>query len=308
MPRGTNSRRSRDSQESSTDSSDSTRFRKNPNYTRRGNGSNHYGSGKAASAVRSPHHHLDSGFSDSGESGNADNGKEMHSEVVHETRTNSIDQRQYHVSKVYFYSVSDIISEENDRRSSSGRPKLAAAASAAAAAAAAERAGYCSRGEADHVSVLDCETFHKGQQREAGYDEEEVILTPPMATPPLPHPPPSQRDCDSRGGDDRLRVAGGYSQILEHKPLPPPPPRRTTTGGGHGSQLSPRIHNGTSSLGRRMSQISPVSSTASSSSSSTTNHMHTRVDAPPKHTTDHTIHTCHNNFFCLNYPKFHPKI
>ena len=52
-----------------------------------------------ASAVRSAHagagggHHLDSGFSDSGESGNADGGKEMHSEVVHETRTNSFDQR-----------------------------------------------------------------------------------------------------------------------------------------------------------------------------------------------------------------------
>ena len=50
-----------------------------------------------AAAVRSPHHHLDSGFSDSGESGNADNGngnsKEMHSEVIHETRTNSFDQR-----------------------------------------------------------------------------------------------------------------------------------------------------------------------------------------------------------------------
>ena len=52
----------------------------------------------SSSAVRSPLqlHHLDSGFSDSGESGNADgnsNGKEMHSEVVHETRTNSFDQR-----------------------------------------------------------------------------------------------------------------------------------------------------------------------------------------------------------------------
>ena len=54
-----------------------------------------------AAPVRSPlhHGHLDSGFSDSGESGNADNGngngnsKEMHSEVVHETRTNSLDQR-----------------------------------------------------------------------------------------------------------------------------------------------------------------------------------------------------------------------
>ena len=52
-----------------------------------------------AAPVRSPlhHGHLDSGFSDSGESGNADNNgnvnKEMHSEVVHETRTNSLDQR-----------------------------------------------------------------------------------------------------------------------------------------------------------------------------------------------------------------------
>ena len=53
------------------------------------------------------------------------------------------------MSKVYFYSVSDILSEENDRRSRS-----------AAAAAAAERAGYCSRGEADHVSVLDCHRAH----------------------------------------------------------------------------------------------------------------------------------------------------
>ena len=144
------------------------------------------------------------------------------------------------MSKVYFYSVSDILSEENDRRSRS-----------AAAAAAAERAGYCSRGEADHVSVLDCETFHKEQQvrdsrnlscgtcsnnarnlrkipvlqpcilqlqREAGYDEEEVILTPPMATPPLPLPSPheSNQDCDSRGNDNRLHNGGGggYSQVI----------------------------------------------------------------------------------------------
>ena len=145
------------------------------------------------------------------------------------------------MSKVYFYSVSDILSEENDRRSRS-----------AAAAAAAERAGYCSRGEADHVSVLDCETFHKEQQvrdsrnlscgtcsnnarnlrkipvlqpcilqlqREAGYDEEEVILTPPMATPPLPQPPSSHpvdennQDCDSRVNDNRRHDGGGgFSQ------------------------------------------------------------------------------------------------
>ena len=138
------------------------------------------------------------------------------------------------MSKVYFYSVSDILSEENDRRSSNSRPR-----SAAAAATAADRAGYCSRGETDHVSVLDCETFHKEQQvresrnlnsgnsrnlqpcilrqqREAGYDEEEVILTPPMATPPLPLPPPSHhesnQDCDSRGSDNRLQNVGGYSQ------------------------------------------------------------------------------------------------
>ena len=61
------------------------------------------------------------------------------------------------MSKVYFYSVSDILSEENDRRSSNSRPR-------SAAATAADRAGYCSRGEADHISVLDCETFHKEQQ------------------------------------------------------------------------------------------------------------------------------------------------
>ena len=63
------------------------------------------------------------------------------------------------MSKVYFYSVSEILSEVNDRRSSNSRPR-----SAGAAATAAERAGYCSRGEADHISVLDCETFHKEQQ------------------------------------------------------------------------------------------------------------------------------------------------
>ena len=51
---------------------------------------------------------------------------------------------------------------------------------------------------------------------------------------------------------------------MEHKPLPP---RRLT------GQLSPRIHNGTSSLGR-MSQISPVST--SSSSSNSTSHHHTQ--------------------------------
>ena len=58
------------------------------------------------------------------------------------------------------------------------------------------------------------------QQREAGYDEEEVILTPPMATPPLPLPLPppspheSNQDCDSRGNDNRLHNGGGYSQGL----------------------------------------------------------------------------------------------
>ena len=72
--------------------------------------------------------------------------------------------RQYHVSKVYFYSVSDIISEENDRRSGGGNSRTRPASAATAAATAADRTGYCSRGEADHVSVLDCETFHKEQQ------------------------------------------------------------------------------------------------------------------------------------------------
>jgi hypothetical protein len=68
------------------------------------------------------HKSQDSGFSDSADS-NAENSKninrkkqqqqhEVHSEVVHETRTSSLDRRQYHVSKVYFYSISDIISQE----------------------------------------------------------------------------------------------------------------------------------------------------------------------------------------------------
>ena len=74
------------------------------------------------------------------------------------------------MSKVYFYSVSDILSEESDRRGGGGnnssRPRSAAATAATSAdtTAAADGAGYCSRGEADHVSVLDCETFHREQQ------------------------------------------------------------------------------------------------------------------------------------------------
>ena len=37
----------------------------------------------------------------------------VRSEVVHETRTNVYDHKQYHVSKVYFYSVSDILNDSD---------------------------------------------------------------------------------------------------------------------------------------------------------------------------------------------------
>jgi hypothetical protein len=275
MPRGSNSRRSRDSQESSTDSStESSRFRKNQHYNRRHHHLHGLHAHRNRGANGQPHHHVqgDSGFSDSAESaGNMDGIKEVHSEVVHETRTSSFDQRQYHVSKVYFYSVSDIISQEQERRASASgirnepEPQVRRQLPAIAPKPSPDliprpvgprSLGYCSRGEADHVSVLDCESFHKpgddeDDQYEEEYeeDEEEVILTPPMATPPPPI------DCDSRS----------YSgHILEHKPLPVPPKRFT-------QPLSPRIHNGTSSLGRsammaKQQQISPSSSSASSSS------------------------------------------
>ena len=68
------------------------------------------------------------------------------------------------MSKVYFYSVSDILSEESDRRDGGGNNSSRPRSAAASTAANADGAGYCSRGEADHVSVLDCETFHREQQ------------------------------------------------------------------------------------------------------------------------------------------------
>ena len=52
-----------------------------------------------------------------------------HIEVIHETRA-SASSKQYHVSKVYFYSVRDVLTEEES--------------------ASAEKA--------EHVSILDCET------------------------------------------------------------------------------------------------------------------------------------------------------
>lgn len=116
LPRGYMTRRSKDSQES-TDSSEFSSPRMSESKSK---------SLTIPLMLTSQHRSQDSGFSDSGDSNQgtgleAKNSRraqvqEVHSEVVHETRTNSFDQKPYHVSKVYFYSVSDILSQEHEEQ------------------------------------------------------------------------------------------------------------------------------------------------------------------------------------------------
>lgn len=198
------------------------------------------------------HKSHDSGFSDSAES-NQDNAKsspskssknprktaQVHSEVVHETRTSSLDSRQYHVSKVYFYSVSDIISKESNYPSDPTPQDIDVGNSSMT---------YCSKDEADHVSILDCESFAPRPEASSPL----AILSPPLSPPLSPsmaRPKAVPSNCDS---DNAY-----YNALhLEHKPLPN---RSFSTQTGNKpilikkSQQSPRIHTGTSSLGRNKS-------------------------------------------------------
>ena len=64
---------------------------------------------------------LDSGFSDSSESGTRaakeDGGRKLKSAVVHETHALTNSSKMHHVSKVYFYSVSDILQDSSTDQS-----------------------------------------------------------------------------------------------------------------------------------------------------------------------------------------------
>ena len=127
-----------------------------------------------------------------------------HCEVVHETRAGD---KQYHVSKVYFYSVSDVLQQEQEN-------------------------------EQEHISILDCET---GRVRR-GYaqpneESESPILYPPMS-PPMTRInvssneiPDSPRYARVAPQSDPLEVQNSEEiqldpsacdnyYVLEHKPLP----------------------------------------------------------------------------------------
>ena len=260
IPRGSSTRRSQDSTESNTDSSESS-----------SSGSSTYSKpapkprGHLAQSMSHKSH--DSGFSDSADSNHDPNnggkgtggagvgGKpEVHSEVVHETRTNSFDRKQYHVSKVYFYSVSDILSQEREKQQQLQEQEGGGA--------------FCSRGEKDHVSILDCEQFRAGTPPH-------ILLSPPRSPPPeedlLQH---SLAHCDSNVNEAGLEHKpipiksistqtpgisnGGPVQSPQSRRQPAPSPRARSIGPSSPSshllvaspQNSPRVHTGTSSLGR----------------------------------------------------------
>ena len=217
------------------------------------------------------------------------------SEVVHETRTNVYDHKQYHVSKVYFYSVSDLL---NDSGGGGGG---------------AHQGPDCPTAqEMAHVSILDCETGLI--QRGYGQDARTAI--------PVPAPTPPYRDTlrspqlyrsspimsaegsgfskpyqddsfDSEGipkldpyacemvpdpddpdNDEVFTNDQSQYYFMEHKPLLPPKLSVNTPG----PSPSHRILNGTSSLGRPRNRttppvVSPVTSVVSSTHSS----LHSRT-------------------------------
>ena len=102
-------------------------------------------------------------------------------EIVHETnrRTGS------HVSKVYFYSVSDVLQEDQS--------------------------------EQEHVSILDCET---GRVRRGLSMASEPILLPPLS-PPLSHRINVSTDSEELPKLDPLACDINYYEgLMENKPLP----------------------------------------------------------------------------------------
>ena len=114
-----------------------------------------------------------------------------HCQVVHETR--GPDSKQYHVSKVYFYSVSDVLQQENEQ---------------------------------EHISILDCETgrVRRGYaqpQGGEGTQSESPLLYPPMS-------PPTTRisvsaSAEPPENEDSIKLdpsACDNYYVLEHKPLP----------------------------------------------------------------------------------------
>lgn len=158
----------------------------------------------------------------------SEDSEEPHCEVVHETRTSSFDtSKQYHVSKVYFYSVSDVLQQTEDTSESR-----------------------------EHVSILDCQT---GRVRR-GYAQPPERSASPMLSPPLSPPPSMLRsmintstedsDNDCYPTLDPLACDINYfDSLLEHKPLPCLNSTQTPSPGSAVGGL--KVHTGTSSLGRK---------------------------------------------------------
>lgn len=105
------------------------------------------------------------------------------------------DNKKYHVSKVYFYSVSDVLQNSEPIEVEQ---------------------------EQHHVSILDCET---GRVRRGFVDTDSPILLQPPISPPPPAPPLSHRinvssDSDDIKLDPLACDMNFYDGLLEHKPLP----------------------------------------------------------------------------------------
>ncbi len=179
----------------------------------------------------------DSGFSDSaasddrpeGSSQSKDNGggssEEDHAlcEVVqHETRTNN---KQYHVSKVYFYSVSDVLANPD-------------------------------QAEQEHVSILDCETGRVQRGHALPKRSASPMLSPPMSPPPEEGPGVNlSHDSDDIACPQLDPLACDINFFdglgLEHKPLPlPQKGHAPSSNSSTQTPRDPRVHTGTSSLGR----------------------------------------------------------
>lgn len=178
-----------------------------------------------------------------------------HCEVVHETRSSSgsksgstISNKQYHVSKVYFYSVSDVLQQEGSSPIETNNENESE----------------------QHVSILDCETgrVRRGYAQPNSYTDQmqqnqlspdlvqtrsndlqtrsnqnrglSPILFPPLS-PPLSHRINVSTDSDEIPKLDPLAcdINYFYDGLLEHKLLP-----------AQASAKNSKIHAGTSSLGR----------------------------------------------------------
>ena len=250
---------------------------------------------------------------DDGSSSNA-----VRSEVVHETRTNVYDHKQYHVSKVYFYSVSDILNNSNVSTNSIGAEAVQP------------------EDELNHVSILDCETgrIRRGYGQDARTEIPVPAASPTPISPPanqllLTPPQPPQRHSslsssnqnDSSFDSDSIPKLDpfacemipddpGYPSeqsqfyFMEHKPLLPP---RKPTSSATCTQISPstsspsispalfsssssssssRIHAGTSSLGRvvpkhKALSVSPNTSMVSTHSSLQSRTLSGSLQSPP---------------------------